>query len=152
MPHASRFGNLKTLNFLSKRILEGLINPNVWLKINSYHFCYLYDTLSGYIEDYCYSNETERKKLIPELEGKSIDFNWFLNTYFFHTAFLIDPERFFNIEITRKEWLEEWSPYLFNVINALSPSEEEMLLIKYPPPQKNPIDLSPESFGNPKGI
>ena len=131
LPHASRFGNSKTLNFISKRLLEGVVSRNNWLKMNSYHFCYLYDALSGFIDDYSYSNENERRKMIPELEGASIDFNWFLNTYFFNTAFLMDPDRFFNLEILKKEWLEEWSPCLFSVINGLAPSEEEMNLIKY---------------------
>ncbi len=131
-PHAARFGNARILNTISKRLLEGLVNRDGWLKMNSYHFCYLYDTLSGHIEDYCYSDKKQRRELIPELEGESIDFNWFLNTYFFHTAFLIDPDRFFNMDNSRKEWLEKWSPGLFSVVNGLTPSEEETLLIEYP--------------------
>ncbi len=131
-PHAARFGNAKVLNSISKRLLEGLVNRNDWQKMNSYHFCYLYDTLSGHIEDYCYSDENQRKEIIPELRGESIDFNWFLNTYFFHTAFLIDPDRFFLMESSKKEWLEKWSPSLFSVINALTPSEEETVLTQLP--------------------
>jgi hypothetical protein len=131
-PHAAGYSNAKVLNSISKRLLEGLVNRNEWFKMNSYHFCYLYDTLSGQIEDYCYSDEYQRRAIIPELEGESIDFNWFLNTYFFHTAFLIDPDRFFNMDNIKKEWLEKWSPSLFSVINGLTPAEEETLLIQYP--------------------
>tara|TARA_B100000686_G_scaffold345504_1_gene430226 strand:+ start:903 stop:1517 length:615 start_codon:yes stop_codon:yes gene_type:complete len=132
MPHASRFGNTKTLNFISKRLLEGVVNRKDWLKMNSYHFCYLYDALLGYTEEYSYSSEFDRIRMIPELDGRSIDFNWFLNTYFFNTAFLIEPERFLSIEKVRKEWLGEWSPCLFNAINGLAPTKEEMLLTLYP--------------------
>jgi hypothetical protein len=139
-PHAARYSNAKVLNSISKRLLEGLVNRNEWFKMNSYHFCYLYDTLSGHIEDYCYSDEYQRRALIPELEGESIDFNWFLNTYFFHTAFLIDPDRFFNMDNSKKEWLETWSPSLFSVINGLTPSEEETLLTQYP---EKPYPSSP---------
>tara|TARA_B100000686_G_scaffold351783_1_gene451512 strand:- start:644 stop:1258 length:615 start_codon:yes stop_codon:yes gene_type:complete len=131
MPNASRFGNVKIITFISKRLLEGIVNRKTWLKMNSYHFCYLYDILSGYIDDYSYSNDIDRKNMIPELKGTPIDFNWFLNTYFFNTAFLIDPERFLDIEKLKKESLEEWSPYIFNVINGLAPSEGEMNLINY---------------------
>jgi hypothetical protein len=130
-PHASRFGNSKILNSISKRLLEGLVNQNTWLKMNSYHFSYLYDTLSGQIEDYCYSNEDQRRDIIPELDGESIDFNWFLNTYFFHTAFLVDPDRFFSMDSDRKTWLEKWSPCLFSVVNSLTPSEEETQLTEH---------------------
>ena len=68
MPNASRFGNVKIIDFISKRLLEGVVNRKTWLKMNSYHFCYLYDTLSGYIDDYSYSNEIDRKNMLPELK------------------------------------------------------------------------------------
>ena len=139
-PHASQFGDIKILNTMSRRLLEELVNLDGWSKMNSYHFCYLYDTLYGYIEDYCYSDKKHRRKIIPELNGESIDFNWFLNTYFFHTAFLINPDSFFNMDNSRKEWLEKWSPCLFGVISGLTPSEEEILLLQYP---KNPYSNSP---------
>ena len=103
MPNASRFGNVKIITFISKRLLEGIVNRKTWLKMNSYHFCYLYDALLGYTEEYSYSSEFDRIRMIPELDGRSIDFNWFLNTYFFNTAFLIEPERFLSIEKVRKK-------------------------------------------------
>lgn len=127
-PHASRFGNIHILNKISKRLLEGLVNPNYWYRMTSYHFCYLYDTLSSMIEEYSYSDLDHRMALIPDLKGESIDFNWFLNTYFFHTAFLIAQDRFNNLPADQKERMEEWSPCLFGVVNELPPSEEEIQL------------------------
>ena len=127
-PHACQFGDFKILHQISDCLLEGLMSRQRWFKMNSYHFCYLYDSVNNLVEEYCYNTPSKRVEIIPELNGDAIDFNWFLNTYFFHTAFLIHSERFHEMEKTKKENLENWSPCLLAVINRLSPSPQEIEL------------------------
>lgn len=130
-PHACQFGDFKILNRISDCLLEGLVNRQSWFKMNSYHFCYLYDSANNLVEEYCYNTPSKRTEIIPELDGDTIDFNWFLNTYFFHTAFLIDSERFHEIKQAEKKNLENWSSCLFATINRLSPSPQEIELQEY---------------------
>lgn len=133
-PHAGRFGPVSVLNSLSKRLLEGLVHPQAWYEMNAYHFCHLYDSLYGILEDYSYEPPPGREALFPELCGQSIDFNAFLEEYFFNTAFLIDPDRFNNMSSKEKEDMGFADPCLFGVINKLLPTEQEILLpeIEYP--------------------
>ena len=129
-PHACRFGDVHILRQIMEYLFEGLINRQCWFKMNSYHFCYLYDSTSNLVEEYCYSSVSQRKEILPELKGESIDFNWYLNTYFFHTAFLISPERFHKFDQEKRDSLYKWSPYLFGVINQLTPTHQEIELEK----------------------
>ena len=129
-PHASRFGGLDILNFISKRLLEGIVQPNVWYEMNAYQYCYLYDSLAAVVEDYSYSDLDQRIKTYPEMMGADIDFNEFLNRYFFNTAFLIDEERYNKMD-TEDKLQRGWDdPCLFGVINRLIPSREEMQLVQ----------------------
>lgn len=47
-PNASRFGTIKIVNMISKRLLESLVISDKWYQLNAYHFCYLYDSLYGF--------------------------------------------------------------------------------------------------------
>ncbi len=149
-PNASRFGDLAILNTLSKRLLRGLLNNRVWYQLNCYHFCYLYDTLMNLVEDYSYGDRSLREQLFPEMQGRPINFNQFLNEYFFHTVFLIDPRRFNSL--SRKEQLrlgridhslfgvlpvpdpvpDDEDPTLARVINRIPPGPDEIELEIYP--------------------
>ena len=51
-PHASQFGGVVILNTISKRLLEGIVKPDVWYQMNAYQHCYLYDSLAAVVEDY----------------------------------------------------------------------------------------------------
>ena len=127
-PHASLFGNVSILNNFSRFLLEGLINRNNWHTINSYHQTYLFDSLNGTFEDYSYSEPQQRMEIFPELNGSDIDFERFLENYFFGTAFLMDPDRFNNMSAEEKKRLNLNDPCLFGVINRLTPTEEESRL------------------------
>ncbi len=134
-PHASRFGSVETLNALSKRLIEGLVQPDTWYRMNAYHLCYLYDSLYGTVEEYSYEPPEQRVEIFPELHGHPIDFDRFLEEYFINTAFLIDPDRFNNLDSDKKKNLGSDDPCLFGVINKLLPTEEEIRLKEEP---KNP--------------
>ncbi|MEK9628557.1 MAG: hypothetical protein VW455_06010 [Nitrospinota bacterium] len=129
-PHASLFGNVPLLNNFSRNILEGLVDRSFWYTLNAYHLTYLFDSLHGTYEDYSYSDSQQRMGLFPELNGQPIDFNRFLENYFFGTAFLMDAERFNNMDSEEKKSLKLTDPCLFGVINNLIPTKEESKLQK----------------------
>ena len=128
-PHASRFGGVDTLNSISKKLLEAIVQSNIWYKMNAYHYCYLYDTLAGVVEEYNYSNLDQRLESYPEMMGTDIDFNEFLNKYFLNTAFLINLERYNEMGRQDKLQLGLDDDCLFGVINRLTPTEEEINLV-----------------------
>ncbi|MBC8285011.1 MAG: hypothetical protein H8E32_14445 [Nitrospinae bacterium] len=129
-PHASRFGSISLLNDISRKLFEGLIDRNIWHSMNAYHLSYLFDSLHGTYEDYSYSEPQQRIGIFPELNGAAIDFDVFLENYFFGTAFLMDEDRFNNMDSEEKKSLNLTDPCLFGAINNLIPSEEESNLIK----------------------
>ena len=134
-PHASRFGGIDILNFISKKLLEAIVQSDIWHKMNAYPYCYLYDTLAGVVEEYNYSNLDQRLESYPEMMGTDIDFNEFLNKYFLNTAFLINLERYNEMGRQDKLQLGLDDDCLFGVINRLTPTEEEINLVilkKYP--------------------
>jgi hypothetical protein len=129
-PHVSRLGPISLINNFSRSLLEGLIDKDNWYTMNAYHMTYLFDSLHGTFEDYSYSDSEQRKEIFPELQGESIDFDGFLDNYFFGTAFLMDAERFNNMPPEDKKDLKLTDPCLFGVINKLIPAEEEVRLKK----------------------
>ena len=127
-PHASRFGGIDIINSISKRLLEAIVQPNIWYKMNAYHYCYLYDNLAGVVDEYSYSDLDQRIRSYPEMIGADIDFDEFLNRYFFNTAFLINLERYNDMERQEKKQLGINDSCLFGVINRLTPTVEEINL------------------------
>ena len=144
-PHASRLGKVETLSELSRRLFAGLMNRETWFSMNCYHLCFIYDCLLDVVEDYSYNDETERRKLFPEMEGQAMDFNRFLLEYFFNTTFLIAPERFnrMNMEERKqllrspdfgqdfpqlKQFSDPEDPTLTKVINHIPPEAGELKL------------------------
>ena len=127
-PHASLFGNVSQLNNFSRFLLEGLVDRSNWHTLNAYHQTYLFDSLHGTFEEYSYSEPQQRMEMLPELNGSTIDFDRFLENYFFGTAFLMDPDRFNNLNPEEKKRLNLNDSCLFGVINRLTPTEEETRL------------------------
>ena len=127
-PHASLFGSISLLNDFSRKIFEALLDRSIWHSMNAYHLTYLFDSLHGTYEDYSYSDTQQRTAIFPELEGTAINFDMFLESYFFGTAFLMDPDRFNNMDSEEKKSLKLTDPCLFGVINNLIPTKEETKL------------------------
>lgn len=139
-PHASRFGGVDILNSISKRLLEGIVQPNVWYQMNAYQHCYLYDSLAAVVEDYSYSDLDQRVSVYPEMMGADIDFDDFLDKYFFNTSFLIDPDRYNGMDMNDKLQHGFVDPCLFGVINRLIPTKDEI--------QLTPLDNHPFEQAN----
>ncbi|MZG30805.1 MAG: hypothetical protein F3741_08375 [Nitrospinae bacterium] len=133
-PHVSQFGSILHVNTFSRSLLEGLVDKYNWYGMNAYHMTYLFDSLHGTFEDYSYSETAQRIELFPELHGEGIDFDQFLENYFFGTAFLMAPDRFNNMSPEEKKSLKLTDPCLFGVINRLIPTEEEIKLKISPNP------------------
>ena len=127
-PHASQFGGIDILNTISKRLLEGIVQPHVWYEMNAYQHCYLYDSLTAVVDDYSYSDLDQRIIMYPEMMGTDIDFDDFLNKYFFDTAFLIDSDRYNSMDMEDKRQRGFVDPCLFGVINKLIPTKDEIQL------------------------
>ncbi len=144
-PHASRLGRTEILSDLSHRLFTSMTHSQTWFTMNCYHLCFLYDCLLDIVEDYSYSDEAERRKLFPEMEGQALDFNRFLLEYFFNTTFLIAPERFnpmspeerkqllrspdFGQDFPQlKRFSDPEDPTLAKVINSVPPGPKEMAL------------------------
>jgi hypothetical protein len=124
-PHASRFGSISLLNNFSRSLLEGLVNQEKWYSMNAYHMTYIFDSLHGTFEEYSYLPPKERKEIFPNLNGNNIDFDQFLDNYFFDTAFLMNAERYNNMSAEEKKRLKLTDPCLFGVVNRLTPDNEE---------------------------
>ncbi len=154
-PHASRLGRIEILSDLSNRLFTGLTHNQTWFTMNCYHLCFLYDCLLDIVEDYSYSNQSERREQFPELEGRALDFNRFLLEYFFNTTFLIAPERYNQMTPEEKQQLQRSpdfgrdfpqlkrfsdpeDPTLARVINRLPAQPEEVYL---KPLEQNPYIL-----------
>ncbi|NIQ01306.1 MAG: hypothetical protein GWM98_13615 [Nitrospinaceae bacterium] len=148
-PQASRFADLTVLHHLSRQLTQGFTDCRNWYAMNCYHQCYLYDCLLEVVEDYSYNSEEERKTIFPELSGREMDFNQFLNEYFFNTVFLMAAERFNTLTADERKQLGrppmalkdisipglargEEDPTLSKVINRIPPSPDEIPVIPLP--------------------
>ncbi|MCF8720768.1 hypothetical protein [Nitrospina gracilis] len=149
-PHTARFGGLPVMDPLSKNLLDGLFDTRTWFFMNCYHLCYLYDALQEIVEDYSYSDAQRRREVIPELRGEPINFNHFLNQYFFNTAFLISAKRYngmtplerrqlgkldhayFGAVLPKDDPGQPEDPTMGKVINAIPPEPEELSLTPHP--------------------
>ena len=144
-PHASNYGGVDILNNISKRLLEGIVEPRIWYAMNAYQYCYLYDSLAAVAEDYSYSNLEQRIKIYPEMMGTDIDFNNFLNKYFCNTAFLINSDRYNEMDSVDKSQQGFNDPCLFGVINRLTPTKDEMQLKQLEAQSKSATQLLQEN-------
>ncbi|CCQ91410.1 hypothetical protein NITGR_660003 [Nitrospina gracilis 3/211] len=152
-PHATRFGRLPVMDPLSKTLLDGLLNTRTWFLMNCYHLCYLYDALQEIVEDYSYSDPKRRQEMIPELGGEPINFNHFLNQFFFNTAFLISAKRYNGMTPQERRQLGKLDHAYFGAVvpkdDPEQPEDPTMgMVINAQPPGPEDISLTPHP-GNP---
>ena len=118
----SIFGNL--LNILK----NGLNDVDAWHKMNTYHFCFLYDVLLRFSFNYNHDNAKGRLDTLPELKGKPLQIELFIKDYFFNTVFLLDEDQYNSLTREEKIELGYDCPFQFAVINGLAPTKNEMEL------------------------
>ena len=127
-PNACKIGNLIILRKVFEIIRTGFTEPVIWYQMNTYHFCFLYDILARHTFNYNHDNQEDRLNTLPELKGKSIQFDLFVKNYFFNLVFLMDPDKY--DALSRDEKLANGfdCPCQFGVIHGLIPTLEEMEL------------------------
>ena len=127
-PWAHKVGSLPVFRNLQRVLTIGLENQTTWYHMNTYHFCFLYDVLVRFAFNYNQDNREGRLDALPELKGKPLHLESFVNDYFFNVAFLMDEDKYNSL--TREEKLERGyrCPCQFGVINGLTPTREEMEL------------------------
>ena len=127
-PHAYKIGSRSIFSSLRRILKDGLDDRTIWYKMNTYHFCFLYDVLIRFAFNYNHDSIKERLNSLPEIKGKPLQIQSFLKDYFFNTVFLIDADKYNSL--TREEKLEIGydCPCQFAVINSLAPTKKEMEL------------------------
>lgn len=127
-PQAHKIGSRSVLHSLRRILKDGLDNRTTWDRMNTYHFCFLYDVLIRFAFNYNHDNTKERFNLLPEIKGRPLHINLFFKDYFFNTVFLMEENKY-NF-LTREEKLDMGyaCPCQFAVINALAPTKNEMEL------------------------
>tara|TARA_B100001123_G_C14948425_1_gene882680 strand:- start:132 stop:758 length:627 start_codon:yes stop_codon:yes gene_type:complete len=127
-PKACKFSNLKTIKKLVEILYTGIDCKTPWYKMNTYHFCVLYDILFRFSYNYNRDPIKDRKESLPNLDGNLIPFNRFIKEYYFNTVFLLTADQFNNITPDEKKKKGYCCHCQFGAINGLLPTREEMEL------------------------
>ena len=127
-PHAHKIGSSSIFKNLLRIIKDGLDDRNIWYKMNTYHFCFLYDVLLRFAFNYNHDTQKERLNALPEIEGKLLQIELFIKDYFFNTVFLMNEDQYNSLTREKKIKMGYDCPCQFAVINALTPTKHEMEL------------------------
>jgi hypothetical protein len=127
-PNAWKIGPLPILDDLLQILLQGLENRTLWHRMNTYHFCFLYDIFLRHAYNYNHDSLEEQRKTLPSLQGRPVDIDQFVRDYFFNTVFLLDEDRYNSLSAEEKENKGYTCPCQFGVINGLLPTRDEMEL------------------------
>ncbi len=127
-PRAHRVGGFSVFRNLQRVLTIGLENQTTWYHMNTYHFCFLYDVLVRFAFNYNQDNRKGRLDALPELKGKPLHLESFVNDYFFNMAFLMDADKYNSLTHEEKLKMGFKCPCQFGVINGLTPTREEMEL------------------------
>ena len=127
-PHACRFGKTEIIKSLLNILWKGLEDPEIWYRMNTYHFCLLYDSMFRQAFNYNHDSREEKLKAYPEMKGKPIQFNLVVRDYFFNTVFLLGEDRYNALTGEDKKQLGYTCPCQFGVIYGLAPNPDEMEL------------------------
>ena len=127
-PYSCKIGTRSVFRSLMRILKDGLDNRTIWYKMNTYHFCFLYDILIRFAFNYNHDSIKERLNSLPELNGKPLQIESFMKDYFFNAIFLMNEDKYNSL--TREEKLEMGydCPCQFAVINGLAPTKKEMEL------------------------
>ncbi len=127
-PSSHKCINWPILNKIIRILIEGLKCKKHWYHMNTYHFCILYDVLKRNAFNYNHDCLEEKILFLPELGGEPIQFDAFMEDYFFNRFFLMDPDEFNSLSSEDKLNKGFSCPCQFGVINGLIPNNEEMTL------------------------
>jgi hypothetical protein len=125
---AYKIGSYAILSNLLSILKSGLNDIGTWHKMNTYHFCFLYDVLLRFSFNYNHDNKKGRLDTLPELKGTPLKIELFIKDYFFNTVFLLNEDQYNSLTREKKVKLGYVCPVQFSVINGLTPTKEEMEL------------------------
>ncbi|NIQ02642.1 MAG: hypothetical protein GWM98_21620, partial [Nitrospinaceae bacterium] len=127
-PRAHKVGGLPTFRKLLTILQQGWAEPATWYHMNTYHFCFLYDILARFCFNYNHDNRVERLQTLPELQGREVPFDRFVEEFFFNTVFLLSEDEYNALSREEKESRGFTCPCQFAVIHGLAPTREELEL------------------------
>ena len=127
-PYAYKIGSRSIFRSLLLILKNGLHNRATWYKMNTYHFCFLYDVLVRFAFNYNHDNTEGRIDILPEIKGKPLQIESFMKDYFFNTVFLMNKDQYNSLSREEKIEMGYGSPSQFAVINGLAPTKNEMEL------------------------
>lgn len=127
-PRAHRFGDGAILQALCHNLLAGHLDPNAWYRMNSYHFCILYDSILRHGYNYNHQTGEEKLRQYPELSGKLLRVVQLVDRIFYNTGFLMDEDTFDVLTSLEKEEMGFNCPGLFGVVHGLAPAPDELEL------------------------
>ncbi len=127
-PHSHKIGSYYIFNNLLTILEQGLDDLTAWHKMNTYHFCFLYDVILRFGFNYNHDNEKGRLATLPELKNKPFKVELFIKYYFFNTVFLLKEDQYNSLTREKKIKLGYDCPFQFAVINGLTPTKNEMEL------------------------
>lgn len=127
-PHSHRFSDGAILKTLLGILQEGLEDRKTWYRMNTYHFCLLYDSFFRHVYNYNHDSREEMIKSYPGLKGQPLQFNLAIRDHFFNTVFLLDEDKYGDLSAADKRRLGFTCPCQFGVIHGLTPNGAEMRL------------------------
>ena len=127
-PNSYKMGSYSIFDNLLNILKNGLNDAGAWHKMNTYHFCFLYDVLLRFAFNYNHDNTKGRLDTLPGLKGKSLQIESFVKDYFFNTVFLLNEDQYNSLTREKKIELGYDCPFQFAVINGLAPTKGEMEL------------------------
>ncbi len=127
-PRSHLFGNAKILKTLLNYLQECLLDRNTWFRMNTYHFCLLYDSIIRHGYNYNHDNLQEQLRLYPELKGKPLQVDQLIGDLFFNTVFLIEKDKYDEMTAEDKKKFGFTCPCQFGVIHNMIPNDDEMQL------------------------
>ena len=127
-PHLHKIGDYLIFDNLLNILKSGLADSSSWHKMNTYHFCFLYDVLIRFAFNYNHDSTKGRLEILPELKGTPFQIGLFIKNYFFNTVFLLNEDQYNSLTREKKMELGYDCPFQFAVINGLTPTKEEMEL------------------------
>ena len=127
-PNSYKMGSYSIFDNLLNILKNGLNDVGAWHKMNTYHFCFLYDVLLRFAFNYNHDNTKGQLDTLPELKGKPLQIELFVKDYFFNTVFLLNEDQYNSLTREKKIELGYDCPFQFAVINGLAPTKDEMEL------------------------
>ncbi len=127
-PRSHRFGDAFSIRKFIEILQKGHIDTTTWFRMNTYHFCVLYDSILRHGYNYNHGSHAEKIRQCPEMNGKLIGVIKLIDRIFFNTVFLMEEEKYNLLTACDKSRMGFNCPCQFGVIYGLAPAPDELNL------------------------